>query len=106
MLSNGLLTLEKMAELLSSEPKASAQMLSNGLLTLNFSAGVVTVNGTQAVVQGHTAIWTAFGLTAGATTLNIAWTAADGGNDTIQLIIIGSPAIISIIPSAATLTAI
>ena len=100
--------LEKMTEFLSSEPKAGAQMLSNGLLTLNFSAppGVVTVNGTQAVVRGHTAIWTAFGLAAGETTLNITWTAADGGNDTIQLVIIGSPAIISIIPVSATLTAI
>ena len=100
--------LEKIAEFLSSEPKAGAQMLSSESLTLNFSAppGIVTVNGTQAVVQGHTALWTASGLAVGATTLNIAWTAAGGGNDTFQLMIIGSPATISIIPSAATLTAL
>ena len=99
--------LEKIAELLSSEPKAGAQMLSSELLTLNFSAppGIVTVNGTQAVVQGHTALWTAYGLAGGAT-LNIAWTAAGGGNDTLQLIIIGSPAIINITPASATLTAL
>ena len=100
--------LEKIAELLSSEPKAGAQMLSSELLTLSFSAppGVVTVNGTQAVVQGNAAIWTTPGLVAGATTLNIVWTAAGGGRATLPLIIIGSPATISIIPSAATLTAI
>lgn len=100
--------LEKVAELLSSEPKAGAQMLSNELLTLNFSAppGVVTVNGTQAVVQGNAAIWTTPGLAAGATTLNIAWAAAGGGRATLPLVIIGSPAAISINPSAATLTAI
>lgn len=102
------LRLEKVAELLSSEPRTGAQMLSSGLLTLNFSAppGIVTVNGRQAVVQGRTATWTAFGLTTGAAILNIAWTAAGGGSDTLQLIIIGSPAIDSIIPSTATLTAI
>ena len=100
--------LEKIAELLSSEPKAGAQMLSSELLTLNFSAppGIVTVNGTQAVVQGHTALWTAYGLAGGATTLNIAWTAAGGGSHTIQLIVIGSPAIINITPASATLTAL
>ena len=100
--------LEKVAEFLGSEPEAGAQMLSSELLTLNFNAppGVVTVNGTQAVVQGYTALWTASGLAAGATALNIAWTAAGGGRATLQLMIIGSPATISIIPSAATLTAI
>ena len=100
--------LEKVAELLSSEPKAGAQMLSNELLTLNFSAppGVVTVNGTQAVVQGNAAIWATPGLAAGATTLNIAWTAAGGSRATLPLIIIGSPDEIGIIPSRAELTAI
>ena len=100
--------LEKVAEFLSSEPKAGARILSNELLTLNFSAppGVVTVNGRQAGVQGHAAIWTASGLAAGATTLNIVWTAAGGGRANLPLIVIGSPATISIIPSAATLTAI
>ena len=100
--------LEKVPELLSSQPKPGAQMLSSELLTLNFSAppGAVTVNGTQAVVQGRAAIWGASGLAVGTTTLNIAWTAAGGGRDTLQLTIIGSPAAISIIPSAATLTAI
>ena len=100
--------LQKMAELLSSEPKAGAQMLDSGLLTLNFSAppGIVTVNGTQAVVQGHTALWTASGLAAGATTLNIAWTAAGGGSHTLQLIIIGSAAGINITPASAKLTAL
>ena len=100
--------LEKVAELLSSEPKSGAQMLNTGSLTLNFSAppGVVTVNGTQAAVQGNAARWTAFGLAAGLTPLNIAWTAAGGGNATIQLVIIGTPAIISITPALATLTAL
>ncbi len=102
------MTLEKVAELLSSQPQPGAQMLSSELLTLNFSAppGTVTVNGTQAVVQGHAAIWTTSGGAAGTTNLNIAWTAAGGGRDILQLTIIGSPAAISIIPSAATLTAI
>lgn len=100
--------LEKVAELLSSQPRSGAQMLSSELLTLNFSAppGAVTVNGTQAVVQGRAAIWAASSLAVGTTTLNVAWTAAGGGRDTLQLTIIGSPATISIIPSAATLTAI
>lgn len=100
--------LEKVAEFLSSEPKAGAQMLSNELLTLNFSAppGVVTVNGRQAGVQGHAAIWTPSGLAAGTTTLNIAWTAAGGGRATLQLLIIGLPDNIGIIPSKAELTAI
>lgn len=100
--------LEKVAELLSSEPKAGAQILSSGSLTLNFSAppGVVTVNGRHAVVQGHAATWSPSGLAPGPTTLNIAWTVADGSNDTLQLVIIGSPAIINILPSAATLTAL
>ena len=100
--------LEKVAEFLGSEPKTGAQMLSNELLTLNFSAppGVVTVNGRQAGVQGHAAIWTASGLAAGTTTLNIVWTAAGGGRATLQLRIIGSPDKIGIIPSKAELTAI
>ena len=99
---------EKVAELLSSEPKAGAQMLSSELLTLNFSAppDVVTVNGAQAVVQGNAAIWTASSLAAGTTTLNIVWTAAGGGRATLPLIIIVPPVAISIIPSPATLTAI
>ncbi len=100
--------LEKVAEFLGSEPEAGAQMLSSELLTLNFNAppGVVTVNGTQAVVQGYTALWTASGLAAGATALNIAWTAAGSGNDTLQLIIIGPPVIINITPVSALLTAL
>lgn len=98
--------LEKVAKLLSSEPKAGAQMLSSELLTLNFNAppGVVTVNGTQARVQGQAATWTASGLAAGTTTLNIAWTAAGGGSYTLQLRIIVPPT--EITPSKATLTAI
>ena len=111
-ISNGVnqlaMRLEKVPELLSSQPKPGAQMLSSELLTLNFSAppGAVMVNGTQAVVQGRAAIWAASGLAVGTTTLNIAWTAAGGGRDTLQLTIIELPATISIIPSAATLTAI
>lgn len=102
------MTLEKVAELLSSQPNPGAQMLSSELLTLNFSAlpGAVTVNGRQAVVQGHAATWTASGLAAGTTTLNIAWTAAEGGRATLPLTIIGSPDEIGIIPSRAELTAI
>lgn len=104
------LRLEKVAKLLSSEPKAGEQMLGTGLLTLNFSAppGVVTVRGRQAVVQGHTATWTwpAPGLHAGPTSLNINWTAAGGGSTTLQLQIIGWANSISITPAAATLTAI
>lgn len=104
------LPVEKVAELLSSEPKAGAQMLGTGLLTLNFSEppGVVTVHGRQAVVQGRTATWAwpAPGLTAGPTNLNITWTAAGGGNDTIPLQIIGWANIISVTPTAAVLGAI
>ena len=102
------LRLEKVAELLSSEPQAGAQLLSTGSLTLNFSAppGVVTVNGTQAVVQGNTASWKVPGLTAGSTALNIAWTAAGGGSHTLSMTIIGSPATIVLDPGSATLTAI
>ena len=102
------LRLEKVAELLSSDPAAGSSMLGTGALTLNFSAppGTVTVNGTRAVVQGNTASWTVPGLAAGATTLNIAWTAAGGGRDTIQLGIIGAVEQIAITPTSATLTAI
>ena len=111
-ISNGVnqlaMRLEKVPELLSSQPKPGAQMLSSELLTLNFSAppGAVMVNGTQAVVQGRAAIWAASGLAVGTTTLNIAWTAAGGGRDTLQLTIIGSPHEIGIIPSRAELTAV
>ena len=102
------LRLEKVAELLSSEPRTGAQLLSTGSLTLNFSAppGVVTVNGTQAVVQGNTASWKVPGLTAGSTALNIAWTVAGGGSHTLSMTIIGSPATIVLDPGSATLTAI
>ena len=104
------LRLEKIAELLSSEPKAGAQMLGTGLLTLNFSEppGIVTVHGRQAAVQGRTATWAwpAPGLPAGPTNLNITWTTGGGGNATIQLIIIGWANTISINPAAATLTAL
>ena len=102
------LRLEKVAELLTSEPASGGQMFRTGVLTLNFSAppGTVTVNGAKAVVQRNTASWTAPGLAAGVTNLNIAWTAAGGGSHTLPLIIIGSPAIVTITPSSVTLTAI
>ena len=102
------LRLEKVAELLTSEPASGGQMFRTGVLTLNFSAppGMVTVNGAKAVVQRNTASWTAPGLAAGVTNLNIAWTAAGGGSHTLPLIIIGSPAIVTITPSSVTLTAI
>ncbi len=101
--------LEKMAELLSTDPATGAQMFSTGWLILNFSAppGTVKVNGIQAVVQEHEGRWTPpSGLAVGTTTLNITWTAAGGGSHTIQLIIIGLPAIINITPASATLTAL
>ena len=104
------LPLEKVAELLNTNPASGAQMRGTGSLTLNFSAppGVVTVHGRQAVVQGHTATWAwpPPGLAAGLTHLNITWTAAGGGNGTIQLRIIGWANIISITPASATLTAL
>ena len=102
------LRMQKVAELLSSDPAAGAQMLGTGSLTLNFSAfpGTVTVNGTRAVVRGNSASWTAPGLTAGATTLNITWTAVGGGSHTLPMVMIGSPATIIIDPGSATLTAI
>ena len=102
------LRLQKVAELLTSDPEARSHMLGTGSLTLSFSAppGTVTVNGTRAVVQGNTASWTAPGLTAGATTLNIAWTAAGGGSHTLLMVIIGSPAIVAITPGSGRLTAI
>ena len=102
------LRLEKVAELLTSEPASGDRMFRTGVLTLNFSAppGTVTVNGTQARVQGNTATWAASGLAAGVTNLNIAWTAAGGGSHTLPLIIIGSPAIVTIMPGSVTLTAI
>ena len=104
------LPLEKVAELLSTEPKAGQQMPGTRLLTLNFSAppGVVTVHGRQAVVQGHTATWAwpPPGLPAGLTRLNITWTAAGGGNAPLPLQIIGWANTIIINPAAATLTAI
>ena len=102
------LPLEKVAELLSTDPASGAQMLDTRPLTLKFSAppGVVTVNSRLAVVQGHTATWAASGLAAGTTTLNVTWTAAGGGSHTLQLIIIGSAAIINITPASATLTAL
>ena len=100
--------LEKIAELLSSEPKAGAQLLNTESLTLNFSAppGTVTVNGKHAAVQGQTAIWSVSGMAAGKTNLNITWTAAGGGSDTFQVIIIGSPATVAITPTSTTLTAV
>ena len=102
------LRLEKVAELLSTEPQAGTRMSSSELLTLNFSAppGVVTINGRQAVVQGKAALWTASGLAAGPTNLNITWTAGGGGNATIQLIIIGGAHTIIINPVDPTLTAL
>ena len=102
------LRLEKVPELLSSEPQAGAQLLNTESLTLNFSAppGTVTVNGKHAAVQGQTAIWSAAGMAAGKTNLNIAWTAAGGGSDTLQVIIIGSPATIALTPASAKLTAL
>ena len=102
------LRLEKVAELLTSEPVAGSQMLGTGVLTLNFSAppGTVTVNGAKAVVQGNIASWTAPGLAAGLTNLNVAWTAAGGGNHTLPMVIIGSAAVVAISPDSGTLTAI
>ena len=103
-----LLRLEKVAELLTSEPIAGSQMLGIGRLTLNFSAppGTVTVNGAKAAVQGNMASWTAPGLAAGLTNLNVAWTAAGGSNHTLSMVIIGSAAVVAISPDSGTLTAI
>ena len=104
------LQLEKVAELLNTDPASGAQMLGTRSLTLNFSAppGEVKVNGRRAVVQEHTAVWAwpPPGLPAGPTRLNITWDAAGGGNAAIQLRIIGWANIINITPATATLTAI
>lgn len=87
-----LLRLEKVAELLTSEPVAGSQMLGTGVLTLNFSASPspVTVNSAKAAVQGNIA----------------SWTAAGGGSHTLPMVIIGSAAIVAISPDSGTLTAI
>ncbi len=75
--------------IISSSPIAGGQMPRGGSITITFSdlPGNVTVNGTQAVVQGATAIWTDTGLPVGMAILDVAWTAAGGGRSIIELTI-------------------
>ena len=75
--------------IIDSSPMAGGQMPQGGSITITFSdlPGNVTVNGTQAVVQGATAIWTDTGLPVGAVILDVVWTAAGGGRSIINLII-------------------
>ena len=72
-----------------SSPMTGGQMPQGGSITIIFSGlpGNVTVNGTQAVVQGVTAIWNDPGLPVGRAILDVVWTAAGGGRSIIDLII-------------------
>ena len=77
--------------LISTIPINGGALPSYGTLFMNFSKppGIVTVNGTLAVVAGKTAFWNAGGLTAGQTIgFLITWTENGGGTAAIILTIL------------------
>ena len=77
--------------LISTIPISGGILPSYGTVFMNFSKppGIVTVNGTLAVVAGKRGFWNAGGLTAGQTiVLLIAWTGNGGGTAAIILTIL------------------
>ncbi len=77
--------------LISTIPINGSALPSYGTLFMNFSKppGIVTVNGTLAIVAGKTAFWNAGGLTAGQTIgFLITWTENGGGTAAIILTVL------------------